>query len=456
MIPQIIAIKQDQPNNFNYKNKILPNNNEMLGELNENKIPYNYANFEQENNILINQNHNYINPNRKILSKTNKIMYQTENMKFKNNTNFQRIIQELQYSNSLLNKKNIALESELELIKNKYNETTTDIDDINKHISLCKENQDKIITDLIDRNNYLESLLTKDNKNNNKYDIKKDEILNNKNNLNLHLFIYKMKNIFSNNMINMEMDEIIKDEDYLSIITNNIIKLNNELEIYKKELERKNLEINKLKKENKILKIKLQKIIYNKKQPFIMSENLSHYNSESIDHSSYKNPKEFNPLKSLTDQRISNLDLEDNYSNKIGKIPIFLDKYKSYSPSPIRNNLINNLTKAPNKRDFKLYNYNINNIQKIQNNQNISFIKRNNEMREKVLNNSRSIGPLKYKTLNDFENDKSNNKYQYPKATLVNQQLEKSKTSLNCLINNVNQLENALKDSQNNIYEDNL
>ena len=105
----------------------------------------------------------------------------------------------MQYLNSFLNKKNLALESQLELIKNKYNEAKADIDDINKHISFCKENQDKIISDLIERNNYLENLFSKENnKNDNKLDIKKEkeEISNNKSNINLHLFIYKMKKYF--------------------------------------------------------------------------------------------------------------------------------------------------------------------------------------------------------------------------------------------------------------------
>ena len=86
----------------------------------------------------------------------------------------------------------------------------------------------------------------------------------------------------------------------------------------------------------------------------------------------------------------------------------------------------------------------------------MSFLKRSDGIKEKKLINSRSIGALKYKTLNDFENDKNNNKYQLPKATLVYQQCQNSKNSLQNLMNNVAQLENVLKDAQNNIYENDI
>jgi predicted nucleic acid-binding Zn-ribbon protein len=118
----------------------------------------------------------------------------------------ENIIQNLQYTNSLLNQRNISLEKELEKIKNKYNLCKQDLNNINKHISICKNNQDKIIKDLRERNDYLEQLNT-----------------NSKENNKLNSFIKKMKILFNNNNIE---GEDIKDEDYLDIIGNNIIKMN--------------------------------------------------------------------------------------------------------------------------------------------------------------------------------------------------------------------------------------
>ena len=48
----------------------------------------------------------------------------------------ENIIQNLQYTNTLLNQRNISLEKELEKIKNKYNLCKQDLNNINKHISI--------------------------------------------------------------------------------------------------------------------------------------------------------------------------------------------------------------------------------------------------------------------------------------------------------------------------------
>lgn len=224
--------------------------------------------------------------------------------------------------------------------------------------------------------------------------------------------------------------------------------MNDELIIFKKELEEKEFEIKKLKKENQLLKIKFQHI-YNKNK---LNNNLNCYNS-SKSYVRIKTPVERRKLINLNNDNISNLDYKDNYSSYSyhqAKVPLFFGNYKTHSSSPLNNNFINNLSKTPNASDFKLHCYN-------SNIDNVPFAKsNNNEYLEKKLMNSHSIGNLKYKTLTDFENDKNNNKYQFPKATLVYQQCANSKNSLQSLMNNVAQLENVLKDAQNNIYENSI
>ena len=448
---RIIPLNQRPINNTNCKNNIIPSGNKTIYDINENLLNYkNNFNIEQQPNIFNNLNINDkdINLIQNIISKSKGIIEQNANIKSKfNKDNFQRLIQDLQYSNDLLNKKNLALESELEIIKNKYNLTKNDIDDINKHISICKENQDKIINDLIDRINYLENTNSKnnlnieDNKNN---EIKNGEIAN-KNNIDLHLFIYKMKKIFCNNF---ELNEANKDEDNLNIIANNIIRINNELNIYKKELEVKNFEINKLKKENQILKIKLNQMNNNRQFLGVPNNNVSQYYTSSVGYPNFKTNIERKPSVDFSKDNISNYDFKDNYSNYSNsqiKIPKFSGKYKSHSPSPLRNNIINNVSKSPNAGIFKMHSFKTENLL----NNNIPFDIKKYGIKEKKLSNSRSISQLKFNMLND-ENDKNNN-YQYPKATIHNKQCENSKNSLQNLMNNVAQLENALRDAQTNI-----
>ena len=257
-----------------------------------------------------------------------------------------------------------------------------------------------------------------------------------------------MKKLFNDK--NNNLNEKINDEDYLNIITNNIIKLNEELNVYKREIERKNLEINRLSKENQLLKIRLQKLNYAKRQPLKIPNYYTNYYSSSLENAQIKS-SEKRQLMSFENHSNYNIHLKDNYScysNNQVNMPKFNNKYKLESPSPLRNNLINNIPKTPNVKDFKLQNYASKNY-----NNNIPYFNKkiSNEMIGKKLVNSRSISSLKFKTLNDIEDDKTN-KYQYPKATLVNQQGLKSKNSLQSLMDNVTQLENALKGTQNNIY----
>jgi hypothetical protein len=266
-----------------------------------------------------------------------------------------------------------------------------------------------------------------------------------------------MKKIFKDNI---EMNDEIKDEDYLNIISNNIIQLNDELIKCKKDIEQKDFEINNLKNENKSLKLKIQQINYNNKQSINVSKEYStNYFNSSTDCFVEKKPRiVHNNLINLTNDNISDFLLKDNYSNYSGQIkkPNFQAKFTPFSRSPLRNNFINNLSKTPLLENFKKKTYNINNNN---NNNNIHFNKKygftnNNNNNEKRLINSRSYGSLKIKSLNQFINNNDMNtldKYMTPKVNLVNQQCINSKNSLQCLMNNVAQLETALKNTQNNI-----
>lgn len=427
-------------NNYNYKKNYIPNNLRIEDvNSNDNIINYNSLKINDDqnnNNIDIDNNNN-------IISSTHEIIGQNKYIKAQRPlNNYQKIIQDLQYINAFLNKKNLDLENELEHLKNKYNSTKNDLNDINKHISICKENQDKIIKDLDERNNYLENLLMK-NENN----INKDELLDNKKNINLNLFIYKMKKIFKNNM---EVNENIKDEEYLNIISDNISKINDELIKYKKDIEKKDAEIKQLKNENQVLKLKLSQNNYNNKHQIIASNDpSSNYCDPSIDYITEKPSMTRRKLLHIANDNISNFDYKDNYSNYSNsqvKVPIYPMKYSSYSPSPLRSNFINNLPKTPTVGNVNNKTYDIDYK---------ASYKRNGLMRnmERKLMNSHSIASLKFKTLNEYENNKRHNmnKYQLPKATLVNQQCINSKNSLQSLMNNVTQLENALKNAQKNI-----
>jgi len=412
---------------------------EEMDNINQNML--NYKNSieteEEQNNISNFSNFIYNNRNPNLVSNTQKIMGQNEFMKTQAIIdNYQKLIQNLQYSNAFLNKKNLSLESELESLKSKYNDTKNDLKDINKHISICKENQDKIISDLIERNNQLEELC-KNNKNN---ICKKIEEKSDKSNIKLKYFIFKMKQIFNDGKNNsLESNDKIKDEDYLNIITNNIIQINEELNTHRNDLEQKIVEINKLKNENQILKIKLRNLFHKNK-----NVTNSNFYSTSTNYIRKKTPEYNNKLLKIGSNNISNLEFKDSLSSNKIQLPMFIGKYNSHSPSPLRNNLVNNLSKTRGPEDFNKQTYFTENSNSNEAGSNVSFNKK------KKMKNSYSLNSIKFKTLSDFENNK-NNYSQIPKSPYINQAFKNSKNCLKNLMNNVEQLENALKDSENMI-----
>jgi len=412
---------------------------EEMDNINQNMLNYkNSIEIEEEQNNISNfSNFIYNNRNPNLVSNTQKIMGQNEFMKTQAIIdNYQKLIQNLQYSNAFLNKKNLSLESELESLKSKYNDTKNDLKDINKHISICKENQDKIISDLIERNNQLEELC-KNNKNN---ICKKIEEKSDKSNIKLKYFIFKMKQIFNDGKNNsLESNDKIKDEDYLNIITNNIIQINEELNTHRNDLEQKIVEINKLKNENQILKIKLRNLFHKNK-----NVTNSNFYSTSTNYIRKKTPEYNNKLLKIGSNNISNLEFKDSLSSNKIQLPMFIGKYNSHSPSPLRNNLVNNLSKTRGPEDFNKQTYFTENSNSNEAGSNVSFNKK------KKMKNSYSLNSIKFKTLSDFENNK-NNYSQIPKSPYINQAFKNSKNCLKNLMNNVEQLENALKDSENMI-----
>ena len=297
----------------------------------------------------------------------------------------ENIIQNLQYTNSLLNQRNISLEKELEKIKNKYNLCKQDLNNINKHISICKNNQDKIIKDLKERNDYLEQLNT-----------------NSKENNKLNLFIKKMKILFNNNNIE---GEDIKDEDYLDIIGNNIIKMNEEFLLCRNELNKKIHEYNLLKQEIQNMKLNINSNI----------------------------PKNYNTrVKTPIGHNKSKL---NNFNKNIISFPT-VDN--NNSPKSFRNN--NNKIPIPKTPQLNPQMY-----KDMINNENISLRRKNNNKIniDKKLINSHSLKALnKYKNLKE-----SNNIYQRNNIIENNN----SNDPIQNLMNKVKQLEKAF--DKNNFKE---
>jgi len=297
----------------------------------------------------------------------------------------ENIIQNLQYTNSLLNQRNISLEKELEKIKNKYNLCKQDINNINKHISICKNNQDKIIKDLKERNDYLEQL-NPNSKENNK----------------LNSFIKKMKILFNNNNIE---GEDIKDEDYLDIIGNNIIKMNEEFLLCRNELNKKIHEYNLLKQEIQNMKLNINSNI----------------------------PKNYNTrVKTPIGHNKSKL---NNLNKNIISFPT-VDI--NNSPKSFRNN--NNKIPIPKTPQLNPQMY-----KDMINNENISLRRKNNNKIniDKKLINSHSLKALnKYKNLKE-----SNNIYQRNNIIENNN----SNDPIQSLMNKVKQLEKAF--DKNNFKE---
>ena len=399
--------------------------------------PMNYINQVPINDYNLNNNNRIKNSEEINENKNNYQHYILPNNT--GNNNYQKMIQDLEYANNFLKKENLNLETELEFIKNKYNSCQNDIEDINKHISICKENQDKIISDLVERNNYLENFISK-NDNNEK----------NKKEINLGFFFYKMKQILNINLNN-------NDEEDLNMIINNIRKLNDELNKYKQDLEKKDSELNELRKENELLKIKSNQLKdnnYNNNSnisSFIRFDSNSIINDfkPSIDYSRIKTPINSYQYQNKINDFISNYSNYNYIQNQI-KIPSpYIGNMNPSSPILTKNNLINNYSsKTSELGNTNIRIYNTENV-----GINIPINNINNQIKigERKLVNSHSLGgSLKFKTLKDFENDK-NNKYPVLKGTLVNQQCLNSKNSLSNLMNNVAQLENALRNVENNI-----
>ena len=297
----------------------------------------------------------------------------------------ENIIQNLQYTNSLLNQRNISLEKELEKIKNKYNLCKQDLNNINKHISICKNNQYKIIKDLKERNDYLEQLNT-------------NSKLNNK----LNSFIKKMKILFNNNNIE---GEDIKNEDYLDIIGNNIIKMNEEFLLCRNELNKKIHEYNLLKQEIQNMKLNINSNI----------------------------PKNYNTrVKTPIGHNKSKL---NNLNKNIISFPT-VDI--NNSPKSFRNN--NNKIPIPKTPQLNPQMY-----KDMINNENISLRRKNNNKIniDKKLINSHSLKALnKYKNLKE-----SNNIYQRNNIIENNN----SNDPIQNLMNKVKQLEKAF--DKNNFKE---
>ena len=305
---------------------------------------------------------------------------------------YENIIQNLQYTNTLLNNRNISLEKELEIIKNKYNFCKQDLNDINKHISICKDTQDKIIKDLKERNDYLEKMnITKDNNNN----IKEK----------LHSFVEKIRILFEH-----DIKEEKSDEDYLDVIGNKIIKLNEEFLLNRNELNKRVLEVNKLK--NEIQNMKLN--------------NNNNFMNNYI-------PKNYSRVKTPMARSKNKF----KYLNNNKNIQINPEEENSNSPKSFRNKMNNNISipKTPqiNQETFNDISLSKNKDKKIN--------------LEKKLINSHSLNSSKFRTLKENEKD-TNYFYQNENLNNNNKNLN-SNDLIQSLMNNVKHLESTFNKRPN-------
>ena len=305
---------------------------------------------------------------------------------------YENIIQNLQYTNTLLNNRNISLEKELEIIKNKYNFCKQDLNDINKHISICKDTQDKIIKDLKERNDYLEKMnITKDNNNN----IKEK----------LHSFVEKIRILFEH-----DIKEEKSDEDYLDVIGNKIIKLNEEFLLNRNELNKRVLEVNKLK--NEIQNMKL-------------NNNNNNFMNNYI-------PNNYSRVKTPMARSKNKF----KYLNNNKNIQINPSEENSNSPKSFRNKMNNNISipKTPqiNPETFNDISLSKNKDKKIN--------------LEKKLINSHSLNSSKFRTLKESEKDIN---YFYQNENLNNNKNLNSNDLIQSLMNNVKHLESTFNKRPN-------
>ena len=306
---------------------------------------------------------------------------------------YENIIQNLQYTNTLLNNRNISLEKELEIIKNKYNFCKQDLNDINKHISICKDTQDKIIKDLKERNDYLEKMnITKDNNNN----IKEK----------LHSFVEKIRILFEH-----DIKEEKSDEDYLDVIGNKIIKLNEEFLLNRNELNKRVLEVNKLK--NEIQNMKLN------------NNNNNNFMNNYI-------PNNYSRVKTPMARSKNKF----KYLNNNKNIQINPEEENSNSPKSFRNKMNNNISipKTPqiNPEEFNDISLSKNKDKKIN--------------LEKKLINSHSLNSSKFRTLKETEKDIN---YFYQNENLNNNKNLNSNDLIQSLMNNVKHLESTFNKRPN-------
>lgn len=329
--------------------------------------------------------------------------YEMENLNELNLNYYENLIQNLQYTNSLLNKRNISLEKELELIKNKYNFCKKDLDNINNHISICKDTQEKIIKDLQERNDFLEKLNEskvdnniKEQKDNFKYKNIQDKV---------HLFVERMKILFN---YNIESD--LNDEDYLDIFGNSIIKMNEELLLNRNELNKKVHEINKLK--NEIQNMKLN--------------NNNNFMNNYI-------PKNYSRVKTPMARSKNKF----KYLNNNKNIQINPSEENSNSPKSFRNKMNNNIS-IPKTPQINPETFN-----------DISLSKKKDKKinLEKKLINSHSLNSSKFRTLKESEKD-INYIYQNENLNNNNKNLN-SNDLIQSLMNNVKHLESTFNKRPN-------
>ena len=317
--------------------------------------------------------------------------------------NLNKVIEDLKYENSLLTHKNQELKLNLDSLTFKYNNTQKDLNNLNKQINLCQQNQDQAFSRLKERNLFLENLVQKI----------QAEKLNNQNELsiknnNIYIpFITKLKEIFNINSQN--------ENETINTLTEKITQLKNNNNDLQKE-------IITLKDSFNTIKVKFEQIEKNAKNndknyvnnatkipvPLNNKNNTNNFKNNNYDLVRTPKVRHIN-LHYMMDNSI--LNNNDNYFNK---------SFKNYclnepvTPTINKRNEYNNISN-------NIINTNLNNTTK-------NYVEKNNNIKSKCLTDAIDI-----------------NKYKFQRNADVTQQCINSKNSLDDLMTNIKNLENILK-----------
>lgn len=452
-----------------------------------------YHNFFEEKDV---------NNDPNIESKKNLILINNDNSNEFQVSNLEKIIKGLKQKNSNLEKKNKILELNLDKIINNYNESQKDLIGINNHIVLCKELNEKELSDLRKRNTLLENII-KENKLINKDN---NSIIENpsKDKYYYELLLQAIKEEFKINekinmrektenstMINIIIQKIKEMKEKNRKIENEIISKNKQIEELQKEIEIMKQNNRDLMDEIDILKKKSQKNLMANNNTNYSNEKLSDNNMDRVSNINQNNNKKFlyssNTINNLTkesynicsiDRLNNNLNHLTNFntydikqSTLLGQSRPRSDQYlKSQTPSASKlsyfsnlpqnnilkyaernsNNFINNNSTTKGIQTYPKFAYNPDDFNSTTN---------NNYLKNKIYGTPSLRNPNKFSDYNsNIDRINTINMFLSPEDNintinkdLMNRNLSRKKSESNILKNN--KLYKTLNFDVNNIYD---